>query len=380
MSPTTDYMKHALALARQAVGTTSPNPAVGAVVVKDGTVLGDGFTLPPGQGHAEIVALERAGEDARAASLYVTLEPCCTYGRTPPCTQAIIAAGVAEVHVATVDPNPKVNGKGLADLKVAGIKVHLGALEHETTELYEAFAKHINTGTPFVTAKFAMSLDGKIATHTGDSMWITGAAARAHVHTMRRACDAIMVGVNTVLRDDPQLTARDAEGRPLPRQPLRVVLDGSARTPTDARLLKEPGCTLIVVTEADENRIASLRAAGAEVVKMPAAVDGTVDLHALLKALGARGVVSLMVEGGGTLLGSFFDRGLVDKVVAFIAPTIIGGGSAPSPVGGAGIASVSLATRLTLAEVERVGDDLLLVGYPAARSVSAANSTRATEG
>ncbi len=367
MSHATSYMERALSVARQALGTTSPNPAVGALVVKDHTVLGEGFTLPPGQDHAEVVALKQAGEASRGASLYVTLEPCCNYGRTPPCTHAIIAAGISEVHVAAKDPNPRVNGRGAAELEAAGIRVYSGEQEEEAGELYEAFARHINTGMPFVTAKFAMSLDGKIATHTGDSKWITGAPARSYGQEMRRACDAIMVGANTIMRDNPQLTSRDDGGRPLERQPLRVVLDSKAGTPPDARLLQEPGHTLIAATEPPEDRVAALLDAGAEVLRLPSTRAGRVDLCALLETLGARGVVSLLVEGGGTLLGSLFDLGLVDKVAAFIAPAIIGGLSAPSPVGGAGSALMSQVVRMELRRVERIGEDILVVAYPPAR-------------
>ena len=364
------HIRRALALAQKALGTTSPNPAVGAVIVRDGVVVGEGFTQPPGQDHAEVVALKRAGPNSRDAALYVTLEPCCTYGRTPPCTQAIIAAGISEVHVATTDPNPRVNGKGLSELEAAGIRVYRGEGAEEAGEMYEAFAKHVNTGLPFVTTKFAMSLDGKIATHTGDSKWVTGPLARSHVQEMRKACDAIMVGVNTVLLDNPRLTSRDGNGRLLPSQPLRVILDSKARTPTDARLLNEPGLTLIAVTRsATDDRTAALREAGAEVLQLPETVEGMVDPCALLQALGARGVVSLLVEGGGALLGSLFDLGMVDKVAAFIAPKIIGGISAPSPVGGNGSVSMSQVIDVERAKVERVGDDMLIIGYPSSRSL-----------
>ena len=357
-----------MALAGKALGTTSPNPSVGAVIVRGGIAVGEGFTQPPGQAHAEVVALQQAGQGSRDASLYVTLEPCCTYGRTPPCTQAIIAAGISEVHVATTDPNPRVSGKGLSELEAAGIKVYRGEYEKEAGEMYEAFAKHINTGLPFVTAKFAMSLDGKIATHTGDSKWVTGPLARGHVQEMRKTCDAIMVGVNTVLRDNPRLTARDTDGNLLSRQPLRVILDSKARTPTDAILLNEPGLTFIAVTRAAaEDRIAALREAGAEVLQFPETAEGMVDPCALLQALGARGVVSLLVEGGGTLLGSMFDLGMVDKVAAFIAPKIIGGIAAPSPVGGMGSLNMSQVVDIERAKVEQVGDDVLITGYPSAR-------------
>ena len=380
MSDATNYMKRALNLARQARGTTSPNPAVGAVIVKDHVVLGDGFTLAPGQDHAEVVALKHTGENSEGASLYVTLEPCCTYGRTPPCTHAIIGAGIREVHIATVDPNPSVNGKGMAELESAGITVYTGEEEEEATELYEDFAKHVTTGVPFVTAKFAMSLDGKIATHTGDSKWISGGPARRYVHEMRRVCDAIMVGVNTVIRDDPQLTARDDEGRPLAHQPLRVILDSTARTPPSSRTLKELGHTIIAVTQPPADRVASLLEAGAEVLRLPATSEGKVDACALLKGLGERGVTSLLVEGGGTLLGSLFDLGLVDKVRAFIAPVIIGGLSAPSAVGGKGSASMSQAVRMKSVRVECIGEDILVVGYPSDRLSPRDITSGATEG
>ena len=364
MTAEISYMKRALSLARQALGTTSPNPAVGAVVVKDDMVVGEGHTLPPGQGHAEVVALQAAGQRAQGASLYVTLEPCCVHGRTPPCTEAIVSAGIREVHAATRDPNPRVNGRGLAELEAAGVRVHSGEEGAEAIQLYEAFAKHINTGMPYVTAKFAMSLDGKIATHTGDSKWVTGAAARSCVQEMRRASDAVMVGVNTVLVDNPQLTARDGDGRPLARQPLRVVLDSDARTPSGARLLREPGQTVIAVTVAPDERVRLLEETGAEVLRLPANREGLVDLCSLLETLGARGVVSILVEGGGTLLGSLFDQGLLDKVAAFVAPVLIGGRSAPSPVGGEGVAVMAQAARLDSARIERIGEDMLVVGYP----------------
>ena len=380
MVETKDYMKRALALARQAMGSTSPNPAVGAVIVKSGEVLGEGHTLPPGRSHAEVVALTSAGEGSRDGSLYVTMEPCCIHGRTPPCTEAIIAAGIAEVHAATIDPNPRVSGAGLSKLRSSGVKVFHGEGEEDARQLYEGFAKHVNTGLPFVTAKFAMSLDGKIATHTGDSKWIAGEIARGYVQEMRKTSDAIMVGVNTVLRDDPQLTARDEDGRPLARQPLRVVLDSGARTPPDARMLKEPGHTLIAVTRPPDGRVASLMEAGAEIIRLPETRDGRVEPRALLEALGARGVVSLMVEGGGTLLGSLFHLGLVDKVVAFIAPVVIGGGDAPSPVAGKGVDCLIEATTLERVRVEPVGEDIMVVGYPVPVTASVPTHAGVPEG
>ena len=363
-SQATRSMRRALTLARKALGTTSPNPAVGAVVVRDGVRLGEGHTLPPGQSHAEIVALGKAGTLTKGASLYVTLEPCCIQGRTPPCTETILAAGIGEVHVAARDPNPRVDGRGVAELRSAGVTVFTGDGEEEATDLYRAFAKHIRTGLPYVTVKFAMSLDGKIATSTGESKWITGPRSRRHVHEMRRRCDAIMVGVNTVLRDDPQLTARDRSGNALKRQPLRVVVDSKGSTPTGARMLKEPGSNLIAVVNPSEARMDALRATGAEVLRLPSAGAGGVDLAALMEVLGTRGVVDLLVEGGGTVIGSLFDAGLVDRVASFIAPTIIGGATSPSPVGGAGIDAMSRILKLGDVSVKRLEEDILVVGYP----------------
>ena len=358
-------MQRAIGLAQQALGTTSPNPAVGAVIVKDGMVVGSGHTMPPGGNHAEIGALLMAGDSARDSALYTTLEPCCHFGRTPPCTRAIIAAGVAEVHAAAQDPNPVVSGQGMAELESNGIRVSVGEEAEAAAELYEAFAKHILTGLPFVISKFAMSLDGKIASHTGDSKWVTGPKARARVQEMRRETDAVMVGVNTVMVDNPQLTARDGNGQPLSRQPLRVVLDSQAHTPADARLLSEPGSTLVVVTkDAPESGVATLTSAGAEVLRLEAGPDGRPDLSLLIAELGKRGVVSLFAEAGGTLQGALFDSGIVDKVYAFIAPVIIGGLGASSPVEGIGAVRMANAVRLERSRMERIGDDWLIIGYP----------------
>ena len=359
-------MKRAISLARGVLGTTSPNPAVGAVVVKNGVEIGFGATLPPGQSHAEIGALQDAGEESRGSTLYTTLEPCCTYGRTPPCTKSIINAGIRRVHVAVIDPNPRVCGKGCAELQSAGIEVVLGEESEDARELYEGFAKHVKTGFPFVSAKFAMSLDGKIATRTGHSKWVTGRESRQVVQQMRRESDAVLVGVNTVLADDPLLTARDGEGYPLPRQPLRVLVDSRCRTPASAQLLKQPGSTLIACVQAAPRRsVDALENAGAEVVSLPAGQDGRVSMVALLEELGRRGVVTLLVEGGGRVLGSLFDGGLVDKVYVFIAPVIIGGEAAASPVEGRGIDHMARAWKIDRPTMRAIGPDWLVVGYPA---------------
>ncbi len=357
-----DYMQRALGLARRALGSVSPNPAVGAVLVRDGVVVGEGWTQPPGQAHAEIVALRQAGPRASGATLYVTLEPCDHYGRTPPCSLAIIQAGVAEVHASMLDPNPLVAGKGLERLRAAGIAVHVGEGELEARETMEAYLKWIVTRFPFVTAKFAMSLDGKIATTSGDSRWITGPESRRYVHELRAASDAILVGVNTVLADDPQLTARDEQGQALPRQPLRVVLDSHARTPPTARMLREAGRTLIAVARPDPAAALALAGAGAEIEPAPAD-DGTVAVGGLLQRLGQRQVTSVLVEGGGTVLGTLFDQRLVDKVVAFVAPIIIGGGRSPTPVAGAGVERIADALRLKDVRVRQFGQDVAIIGY-----------------
>ena len=357
-------MQRAVELAHQVVGTTSPNPAVGALLVKDGAEIGTGATQPPGQDHAEIIALKQASDQARGATLYTTLEPCCTWGRTPPCTKAIIKAGITEVHFAVIDPNPSVSGNGRDELAAAGIRVVEEDVEG-ARELYEAFAKHITTGTPFVTTKYAMTLDGKIATYTGDSKWVTEPEARAFVQRMRRVCDAILVGVTTALTDDPYLTARDDDGNPVERQPLRVVLDSTCHTPVEAIMFRQPGATLIATTKAaPDSRIEALEQAGAEVVVLASGEDRRVDLPALLTHLGSRGVVNLLVEGGGSVHGAFFDLGLIDKVYAFVAPVIVGGETSLSPVEGLGVAAMGDAWRLADTRIEQIGPDWLIIGYP----------------
>jgi diaminohydroxyphosphoribosylaminopyrimidine deaminase/5-amino-6-(5-phosphoribosylamino)uracil reductase len=361
-----DYMQRALALASQALGRVSPNPAVGAVLVRDGQVVGEGFTRPPGGPHAEVVALEQAGEAARGSTLYVNLEPCCHQGRTPPCTHAIIAAGVAEVHMAMLDPDPNVNGRGRKELTAAGIAVQVGEREEEARRLNEAYVKHRTTGLPFVIAKFAASLDGRIAAASGDSRWISGPQSLEWAHKQRTTVDAIMVGANTIRVDNPQLTARPG-GQESERQPLRVVVDSGDCTPADARVLRGPGRALIATSEGSDPRWRqALEAAGAEVLVLPGDSD-SLDLKALLKALAERGVLSLLVEGGGILLGSVFDQGLVDKVQVIIAPMIIGAAEAPAAVAGQGAHRLAQAWRLREVTVERLGDDILITGYPEKR-------------
>jgi diaminohydroxyphosphoribosylaminopyrimidine deaminase/5-amino-6-(5-phosphoribosylamino)uracil reductase len=364
-----NYMGQALSLARLALGQASPNPAVGAVVVKKGVVVGQGYTQPLGSHHAEVIALKQAGEEAQGGVMYVTLEPCCHYGRTPPCTRAIISAGITEVHMAMLDPNSLVSGRGKGELEKEGIKTYLGEHEEEAEEINEAYIKFITTGIPLVTAKFAISLDGKIATRKGDSRWISGIEARKYVHNLRYTTDAIMAGVNTVLADNPHLTTRCCGGRggTARKQPLRVIVDGEGRTPLTARVFTEPGKTLLALGRAaTAEEKAAYAQAGAEILELPIA-EGLVDLEKLLIALGKRQITSVLVEGGGILFGSLFDHGLVDKVIAFIAPIIIGGGEAKTPVAGKGVDRLADSFRLERVRVEKVGDDLMVSGYVAVK-------------
>jgi len=361
---TQDMMERALQLAERGRGRTSPNPMVGAVLVNDGEIVGEGFHPRAGEPHAEIFALRQAGERARGVTLYVTLEPCCHHGRTPPCTQALIAAGVAHVHLAMLDPNPLVAGRGRAQLEAAGIPTVVGEREDEARTLNETYLHWITSHRPFVIAKFAASLDGKTATHTGDARWITGPPARQVVHQWRDQVDAILVGVNTVIVDDPRLTTRLEQAEV--HHPLRVILDSQGRIPDSSKVLDPalPGRTLIATTEAMPHHRRRALAHRADVLLLPAD-EGRVNIQALLDALGERQITSLLAEGGGTVLGSFFARGLVNLVLAFIAPTIIGGQDAPTPVGGPGASRIAEAWRLTGVRIQQVGSDLLISGYPA---------------
>jgi diaminohydroxyphosphoribosylaminopyrimidine deaminase/5-amino-6-(5-phosphoribosylamino)uracil reductase len=359
-----DYMDRALLLARLALVHSSPNPAVGAVIVKDDVIVGEGYTQPPGSNHAEIVALQQAGDKAKGATMYVTLEPCCHQGRTPPCTKAIIDAGIADVHISIIDPDLRVCGRGKAELEAAGIKTFVGDHEELAQELNEAYIKHTHTGLPFVIGKFAMSLDGKIATKTGESRWISGEQSRRYVHTLRSQIDGIMVGVDTVIRDDPQLTARAGlVGGRVEKQPLRIVVDSKGRTPPTAKIFQVPGKTLVAMTKgADPEKTKALTGVGAEVVELPAK-GGMVNLEELLRLLGQRQIVSMMVEGGAAVFGSLFEERLIDKVLAFVAPIVIGGHGAKNPVEGKGVEKLSQATGFTRVKVEMVGSDVLISGY-----------------
>ena len=361
-------MRVALEEARLADGTVSPNPAVGAVVVLDGRVVGRGRTRPPGGPHAEVMALREAGEAARGADVYVTLEPCSHHGRTPPCTDALIEAGVAAVHFALVDPDPQVSGEGRRLLEAAGIATDAGDGGDEAERAMEAYLKHRRTGRPFVIVKYAASLDGRIAAASGDSRWVSGPQTLRWTHEQRTMLDAIVAGSGTIVVDDPQLTARP-EGVDDPRQPLRVVVDSRGRTPESARVLDGEAATLIATTEASSSAWRSaMERGGAELIVLPSkvGVDGAfhVDLEALLVALGERDVLTVLFEGGGVILGSLFDARLVDRLYAVIAPLVIGAANAPSAIAGRGVERMVDAPRLRDLTVERLGDDVVISGVP----------------
>lgn len=355
-------MEHALQLARQGLGRTSPNPCVGAVVVKEGRVVGEGYHACAGAPHAEIQALRRAGPAARGATLYVTLEPCVHYGRTPPCAPEVVRAGIKRAVIAMLDPNPVVKGKGVALLEASGIEVKVGVREEEAARLNEFFQKYITSGTPFVALKMAMTLDGKTATSCGASRWITGKEARTYVHELRNQYDAVLVGVGTVIADNPLLTTRLPQGG---RNAKRIVLDSTLRLPLEAKILEPnpPAPALVVTTpRAPLAKRETLLQKGAEVVVV-GEKGGRVNLEELLKLLGDREVTSLLVEGGPTVNAAFLEAGLIDKVFIFIAPKILGGREAPGVVGGEGKKDLAEAWKLHRLEVKFHGEDLLVEGY-----------------
>lgn len=356
------YMQQALTIAQYAQGRTSPNPMVGAVIVKDGRIVGQGWHRQAGTPHAEIHALIQAGDLARGATVYVTLEPCSHHGRTGPCADALIQAGVSKVVAAMTDPNPLVAGNGFNRLRAAGIQVVEGVLSAEAARLNEVFIKWMVTGgMPWGVLKTAMSLDGKIAAYTGDSKWITGAAARAYVHQLRDTYAGILVGIGTVLADNPELTTRlPAAGR----NPVRIIVDSMARTPLTAKVVTDGQAqTIIAVSrEAPADRVAALGSQGVEVLTLDQTPAG-INLRQLFKILGERRITSILVEGGATINASVLAAGLIDKVHCFIAPKIIGGHTAPTPVGGTGFPAVDQALGLEDLKTEALGTDILLTGY-----------------
>ena len=373
------YMARALALARNGVGWVDPNPLVGAVVVKDGRVIAEGWHARFGGPHAEREAFAHATDTLQGSTLYVTLEPCCHQGKTPPCSDAIIAAGIRRVVIGVRDPNPLVSGQGIAALVKAGISVTEGVLQDECKHLNRIFFQYVSTGLPYVVAKYAMTLDGKMATAQGYSKWITGEQARAHVHTQRHRFAAIMVGIATVLKDDPLLTCRmedahrfglveavaspwqSASSLQLSRDPIRVVVDSTLRIPLDAQVIATARQvpTLVATLSSDKARVAELHKRGCEVLYCQER-QGRIDLQDLMEQLGARNVSSVYVEGGPTLHASLFKAGLVQEVHAYVAPKIFGGTEAISPVGGTGVSLPQDAQQAALMQVRRIGADLLL--------------------
>jgi diaminohydroxyphosphoribosylaminopyrimidine deaminase/5-amino-6-(5-phosphoribosylamino)uracil reductase len=357
-----NYMKRAVELARRGGGYVNPNPQVGAVIVKDGEIIGEGYHEKFGGPHAEIRALEDVDGSVEGSTLFVTLEPCVHYGKTPPCTEAIIDSGISRVEVAVKDPNPKVSGKGLKRLRKNGVEVSLGLLEDEARDLNEIYFHYVDTGKPFVLLKLAMTLDGKIATRTGDSRWISGDPARKSVHEIRARYSAVGVGVNTVKADDPRLNVRKAEGP----DGAWFVFDSNGSTPIDSRLLslESPAPTVVVAPESlCEEKVDRLEKAGAKVWRVRAEGD-KLDLEQILTMMGDRGYDSLLVEGGGEIAWSLLAGDLVDKIRFFYAPKIIGGRKAVPAVGGQGVDEVKDGIGIERLKVERLGSDLSLVGYP----------------
>lgn len=349
-------MQKCLELARQALGKTAPNPLVGAVVVKDGQIIGTGFHPGAGQPHAEVFALREAGEQAKGATIYVSLEPCNHYGRTPPCSEALVQAGVTKVVVGMVDPNPLVSGGGLERLRSAGIEVVVGVEEEACRKLNEAFIYRITHRQPFGILKYAMTLDGKIATTTGDSNWVTQDAARHEVHRVRAGCDAVIVGTNTVCRDNPFLTNHHAGSH----NPLRVVMSRSLKLPSEAHLWDVSEAPTLVFTEVGSNPELQKRLLnkGVELVEFDTLTPAKV-----MESLYQRDLLSVLWECGGTLAAPAIASGAVQKILAFIAPKIIGGAGAPSPVGNLGLASMNQALVLERVQWRTVGSDFLMEGY-----------------
>jgi len=357
------FMRRALELAALGRGRTSPNPMVGAVVVRDGQVVGEGYHAHAGGPHAEVVALTKAGAHARGATLYLNLEPCCHHGRTPPCTKLIIAQGIGCVVAAMEDPNPQVSGAGAAELRAQGIQVDVGMLRAEAERLNEAFVTYMSTGRPFVLAKAAMSLDGKIATASGESRWISSEESLLLVHELRDQVDAVMVGVGTVLRDDPELTTR-LPGRRC-RDPKRVIVDSTLRTPLEARVLAHPRPqdTFVATTElADREKVKQVEERGATVLVL-GQEGGRVKLPELAERLAQMGITYVMIEGGSRLMGGALDANIVHKVLFIIAPKIIGGAAAPGAIAGLGAQTMGEVRKLHDFSVRRLGDDILVEGY-----------------
>ena len=357
-------MRLALRLARRGMGKTSPNPMVGAVVVKGKAIVGQGYHHRAGEDHAEVLALRKAGKKARGATLYLNLEPCDHFGKTPPCTRAILDAGIERVVAGMKDPNPLVAGRGIGRLRKAGGRVDGGIKEKECRELTAPFCKFIATQKPFVTLKAAASLDGKVATRSGDSRWISGEASRKYVHQLRQSMDAVMVGIGTVLQDDPLLTVR-LSGKKRSRQPLRVIVDSHLKIPWQSQIVRTARQvpTLIATTQAaSPSKMARLKHAQLEILVVKDDGEGRVSLKGLMKALAGRGIVSMLLEGGPTLNASALQEGVVDRVLFFFAPKVIGGQKAPGIIGGEGILRIKDAEPLRILKIKRMGADVIMEG------------------
>lgn len=354
------YMKLALELAANAKGRTSPNPLVGAVIVKDNRVVGCGWHRKAGTPHAEVHALHQAGQLAHGADVYVTLEPCSHYGKTPPCAKALVEAGVKNVYAAMLDPNPKVAGRGFKILQTAGIHVEHGFLEDEARALNEVFLKWIMHKQPFVVLKAAMTLDGKIATAVGQSKWITNETSREYGYKLRDIYDGIMVGINTVIADNPSLTARVEGGK----NPVRIVVDSSLKIPLTANLLTDKQAPVIIATtkRASSEKIIQLENLGVEVLIVDTDKDNRVDIEKLIEILGQKNICSILVEGGAEIHGSLVAHKLIDKVYFFIAPKLVGGKNAKTPVAGVGISDLNDAIELQTMTTENLAGDILITG------------------
>lgn len=354
------YMRLAMQLAGNAIGRTSPNPLVGAVIVKDNRIVGCGWHRKAGTPHAEVHALNQAGELAQGADVYVTLEPCAHYGKTPPCAKALVEAKVKNVYGGLLDVNPKVAGKGFKILEDAGIHVEYGFLQDELRKQNEVFFKWIEHKKPFVVLKAAMTLDGKIATATGQSKWITNETSRAYGYKLRDIYDGIMVGINTVIEDNPMLTARVDGGK----NPIRIVVDSSLKIDINANVVQDKSAKTIVATtdKADKDKILKLQAQNVDVIVVDKDENDKVDIEKLLNILGQQNICSILVEGGATLSGSFVAKKLVDKVYFFIAPKIVGGKEAKTPVAGTGILNLQEALALKDIQIEKLEEDILIIG------------------
>ncbi len=365
-----EYMERALKLAKKGLGRTNPNPMVGAVIVKEGKILGEGYHGYYGGPHAEVVALEKAGEAAQGATMYVTLEPCCHHGKTPPCVEKIIEEGIKRVVIAALDPNANVAGKGMKKLQAAGIKTESGLRANEAIRQNEIFRKYIVTGRPFVVSKWGMSLDGKIATKAGESQWITSERARMDGHKLRAQMAAILVGIGTLQEDNPLLSCRHPEYTY--HDPMRIVLDSHLNIAMGTKLMKtaEEIPTIVAtldryeLNESKKEKIAAIESAGAECWYLPPDKNGRIDLISLMDKLGNQNIDSVLIEGGATLHGAAVHESIVDKFVAYIGNVVIGGERAPSPVGGEGIDRLSEGIRLQEIKWETMEDSIKITGYP----------------